>query len=71
MNMLIIFKSIISSFRRGIYEAMGNPRYSMKPALDGLDDKFSKYLNFRNGFFIEAGGNDGISQSNTYYLERG
>jgi len=35
-----------------------------------LDRKLSKYLNFRNGFFIEAGANDGYTQSNTYFLER-
>ncbi len=43
-----------------------NPR----PSLNDLDRKLSKYLNYRNGFFIEAGGNDGYSQSNTYYLEK-
>ncbi|MBI3006144.1 MAG: FkbM family methyltransferase [Ignavibacteriales bacterium] len=35
-----------------------------------LDKKLAKYINFRNGFFIEAGANDGFSQSNTYYLEK-
>lgn len=39
-------------------------------ALDGLDFKMRKYLKFRNGFFIEAGANDGVMQSNTYYFER-
>ena len=28
-----------------------------------------KYLNYPGGFFIEVGGNDGITQSNTYHLE--
>lgn len=28
-----------------------------------------KYLNYRSGFFIEAGANDGISMSNTYMYE--
>ncbi|MBF0300835.1 MAG: FkbM family methyltransferase [Oligoflexia bacterium] len=27
-------------------------------------------LQIKNGFFIEAGANDGISQSNTYYFEK-
>lgn len=27
------------------------------------------YLNFDNGFYIEAGANDGVSQSNTLFLE--
>jgi FkbM family methyltransferase len=28
-----------------------------------------KYLNYRNGFFIEVGGADGFTQSNTWHLE--
>jgi FkbM family methyltransferase len=38
----------------------------------GLNDLDRKLLNFitnRNGFFIEAGANDGLSQSNTAHLE--
>ncbi len=40
-----------------------------KPALDGLDDLLAPHLNFRHGYFIEAGANDGYTFSNTYYLE--
>ena len=57
------------SFRRLIFEIFGSARYS-KVALGGLDDKLAPYLNFREGVFIEAGANDGVSQSNTYYLEK-
>jgi len=39
-------------------------------SLNQLDLKLEKYLNFKNGFFIEVGANDGISQSNTLYFER-
>ncbi|MEJ1961713.1 MAG: FkbM family methyltransferase [Gammaproteobacteria bacterium] len=39
-------------------------------ALYGMDRKLEKYLDFRGGTFIEAGANDGIAQSNTYFLER-
>ncbi len=38
--------------------------------LDDLDIKLKPYLNFEGGFFIEAGANDGIIQSNTYYYEQ-
>jgi len=62
-------KRILQDKRRSLYELFGNPKYS-KPSLNNLDDKLSKYLDFRNGFFIEVGANDGYSQSNTYYLEK-
>tara|TARA_X000001036_G_C20474538_1_gene723022 strand:- start:79 stop:777 length:699 start_codon:yes stop_codon:yes gene_type:complete len=37
---------------------------------DNLDLKLEKYLNYSNGFFIELGAHDGITQSNTYYYEK-
>ncbi len=38
--------------------------------LDGLDWKLEKYVDFNHGFFIEAGANNGIKQSNTLYFEK-
>jgi FkbM family methyltransferase len=38
--------------------------------LDDLDKKLLKYINYKNGFFIECGANNGIAQSNTLYYER-
>lgn len=39
--------------------------------LSQLDLKLRPYLkNIKNGFFIEAGANNGINQSNTYYFEK-
>lgn len=39
-------------------------------ALNQLDIKLKPFLNFKSGFFIEAGANDGVSQSNTVYYEK-
>jgi len=55
--------------KRRIFELLGSDRYS-RQGHDDLDRKLSRYLNKRNGFFIEAGANDGVAFSNTYYLER-
>ncbi|BBH54042.1 FkbM family methyltransferase [Fluviispira sanaruensis] len=38
--------------------------------LNKLDEKIEKYLNYENGFFVELGANDGITQFNTKYFER-
>lgn len=38
--------------------------------LNGLDHALADQLRLRGGFFVEAGANDGVSQSNTLYLER-
>ena len=38
--------------------------------LHGLDLKLAEYVDFAEGFFIEAGANNGIDQSNTMYLEK-
>lgn len=50
--------AITSRFRRRSY------------ALNQLDLKLLPYLDFQNGFFVEVGANDGISQSNTLYFEK-
>jgi len=55
--------------RREIFEFLGLSRYS-RPALYGIDRKLERYLSFDGGYFVEAGANDGYTQSNTYYLER-
>jgi len=42
----------------------------MSYALDGIDIRMRKYLNYDNGFFIECGANDGVTQSNTCLYEQ-
>lgn len=39
-------------------------------SINNLDKKLLKYLNFKNGFYIECGANDGVNQSNTWYFEK-
>lgn len=55
--------------RRAALEARGEDRLS-RPALHQLDVKLDAIIDRRDGFFIEAGANDGFTQSNTYWLER-
>jgi FkbM family methyltransferase len=57
------------SARRPLFEAFGSDRYSHLAIFD-LDRKLKPYLDFEGGSFIEAGGNDGLTQSNTYWFER-
>ncbi|NVO55032.1 FkbM family methyltransferase [Rhodobacteraceae bacterium B1Z28] len=38
--------------------------------LNSLDQKLEPYVDFDNGFFVELGANDGITQSNSYYFEK-
>jgi len=38
-------------------------------ALNDLDKKIERYLDFDNGFFVELGANDGVNQSNTLFFE--
>ena len=37
---------------------------------NNLDKKLENYLKYNNGFYIEIGAYDGITQSNTYYYEK-
>lgn len=35
-----------------------------------IDEKLKKYLNYRDGIYIELGANDGLFSSNTYHLQK-
>ena len=51
-------------------EKTHNPLQRQYYGLQGLDEKLEKFLNFDNGFFIEVGGWDGVTYSNTLFFER-
>jgi len=69
MNLRPGLRQSLKRLRRGACELVGVARYS-RPALHGIDRKLERHLNFDGGVFIEAGANDGVRQSNTYYLEK-
>lgn len=58
-----------SRARRRLFERFGSARYS-RPALHDMDRKLDAIIDRVDGVFVEAGGADGFTQSNTYYLER-
>jgi FkbM family methyltransferase len=39
-------------------------------SINSIDKKLKKYLNYKNGFYVELGANDGITQSNTLFFEK-
>lgn len=39
-------------------------------ALNGIDRWLARRLDYRDGFFVELGANDGLQQSNTAYFEK-
>src|SRR5207244_2036350 len=55
--------------RRRREEARGSDRLS-RPALYAMEERLAAHLPERDGFYVEAGANDGFDQSNTYWLER-
>jgi FkbM family methyltransferase len=61
-------RALYRSLRTRVLDAVGWPRSF---ALNDLDRHLAQRLDGRRGgFFIEAGANDGISQSNTLYFEQ-
>jgi FkbM family methyltransferase len=62
-------RAAAKTWRRTLFELVGSDRYSHF-ALNDLDRKLAAHLPYRGGVFIEAGANDGLTQSNTYWFER-
>ena len=44
-------------------------RHPQYYGLEQLDKKLEAFIDYDNGYFVELGANDGITQSNTYYFE--
>jgi FkbM family methyltransferase len=66
---MIVLRQDLSRARRLAFERLGSPRYS-RPALHRMDVALDRIIDRDGGVFVEAGGFDGFTQSNTYYLER-
>ena len=66
---VIAARKALGRARRRRAEARGSDRLS-RPALHGMDRAIDAAIDRDGGFFVEAGANDGFTQSNTYWLER-
>jgi FkbM family methyltransferase len=66
---VISLRNDLARAQRLVLERRGSARRS-RPALHGMDVALDRIIDRDGGVFIEAGGFDGYTQSNTYYLER-
>jgi len=57
-------------FREAAINSYGFNKNLNFGSINEIDKQLQEYLNFNDGFFVELGANDGISQSNTLYFER-
>lgn len=55
---------------RHFFEMIPAQQYRDSFAFHQLDKRLEPYLGKRRGFFVEAGANDGVNQSNTLYFEK-
>ena len=69
MTLRKTLRATAKRWRRTLFEWAGSDRYSCL-ALNALDRKLAAHIADRDCLFIEAGANDGLTQSNTYWFER-
>jgi len=67
LNKIYYFFNRIFKFPFPIFLKKKFKRYY---ALNDLDKKLEKYINYNNGYYVELGSFDGITQSNTFYYEK-
>ena len=56
-----LIRSIKNSFNRN---------YIGYVALNNLDKQLEAYCNYQDGYYVELGAHDGITQSNSFYFEK-
>lgn len=66
---LMIFPSFLIKFFRSI-KNLYYRNYIGYVALNNLDKQLEAYCNYQNGYYVELGANDGITQSNSFYFEK-
>ena len=66
-NNLKNYRMKLRKIIKKVFRRLTNKR---RYALNHLDVMIEPLINYRNGFFIEVGANNGLSQSNTRYFEQ-
>ena len=65
----MILPSFLVKFIRAIKNSF-NRNYIGYVALNNLDKQLEAYCNHQDGYYVELGANDGITQSNSFYFEK-
>ena len=63
-----IFKFILGGASHSFFKKLNYVMRKIKGgyfSVNHLDKQLEQYVNYDNGFFVELGANDGISQSNS------
>lgn len=65
----MILPSFLVKLIRSIKNSF-NKNYIGYVALNNLDKQLEAYCNYQDGYYVELGANDGITQSNSFYFEK-